>query len=361
MIKVIHFPTSVGGNAWGLSRAERELGLVSDVLVLHDNWLTYPADRVLLKSSPTSKREILQTLPIKLKEILHLLKTYDVFHLNFGSSLFDHPNWGLHLADLPLYRRKGKVFVTYNGCDARQKYPTMQRVAVAACHQANCYAGICNSGKRDQERRIKIEKVAQYAHGIFALNPDLLYFLPEWAVFLPYSIARWHEIVTEPYHPVDKCLHIVHAPTNRVVKGSDDILAAIEKLAETYPNRVKLTLVENIPHHQALAIYRQADLIIDQVLIGWYGGFAVEALKMGKPVMVFIREEDLKFIPEKMAQQCLEAFITTHRDTLYHDLCKLMEMPSKLKDYREAGLDYVHTWHAPTYVAGLTKAAYENA
>ena len=32
-------------------------------------------------------------------------------------------------------------------------------------------------------------------------------------------------------------------------------------------------------------MYAQADLVVDQVLIGWYGALAVETMAMGKPVI----------------------------------------------------------------------------
>ena len=40
--------------------------------------------------------------------------------------------------------------------------------------------------------------------------------------------------------------------------------------------------------NEALKKYKQADVIIDQVRVGWYGAFAVEAIKMGIPVFPFL-------------------------------------------------------------------------
>jgi len=45
--------------------------------------------------------------------------------------------------------------------------------------------------------------------------------------------------------------------------------------------------------------------------------------------------------------------------SIYEKLCKVVEDPKILDKNRKAGLDYVHAWHSPSYVAGLTKAAYE--
>ncbi len=52
---------------------------------------------------------------------------------------------------------------------------------------------------------------------------------------------------------------------------------------------IRFEIIENKPNKEAIEIYKKADIVIDQVLVGWYGAFAVEVMKMGKPVAVFIR------------------------------------------------------------------------
>ena len=71
----------------------------------------------------------------RIETFLKVRNKYDVFHFNYGSTLVDFMNYGVHFWDLPFY--KGKKIITYNGCDARQKYPTMNRVDFSACHQDN--------------------------------------------------------------------------------------------------------------------------------------------------------------------------------------------------------------------------------
>jgi hypothetical protein len=356
-MKVIHLPTAVGGNASGLARAERQLGLQSDVLVLSEGF-KYPADKILFAHPINTPLRKITTLWPRLREMLLLADEYDIFHFNFGTSLIDHPNWGLPLADLAYFSKKGKIIVTYNGCDARQKFPTMQRTTIAACHDSACYGGGCNSGEVDKERRKKIQLFSKYADAIFALNPDLLYFLPEKSKFLPYTISRWNEIEIQPYLPHSGKIQIVHAPTNRVAKGSAYILAALDRLKQSHGEKFELRIIENKSHAEALAIYQQADLIIDQVLIGWYGAFAVECMKMGKPVMVYIREEDLHFIPEQMAKSCLDAFIRVTPETIYAKLVEIVENNEILLNYRKNGLEYVLKWHDPLSVAKITNKVY---
>ena len=215
-------------------------------------------------------------------------------------------------------------------------------------------------GKLDEMKEKRIRKSDRYADAIFAVNPDLLYLLPERARFLPYAIGSWNQIEITPYRNIQGRVRILHSSTDRGAKGSEIIIQNLQKLKKEYGERIDIILVEHLPNREALQVYAQADLAIDQILIGWYGGFAVEMMKMGKPVMAFIREEDLKFIPQEMAQQCRQAIINVDPTHLYEKLCFLLENPEILKRYREAALDYVHRWHDPIYVAGITKSVYES-
>jgi glycosyltransferase involved in cell wall biosynthesis len=156
-----------------------------------------------------------------------------------------------------------------------------------------------------------------------------------------------------------KKLRVVHAPTNRAAKGSDRIIAMMEKVKEKYGGEVEFQLVEQLPHKEAIRIFRHADLLIDQILIGWYGGVAIEAMGMGKPVICRIADEDLHFLPSKMAEDIKEAFIVANPESLDEVVIKCIEDRKFLKRKSEAGLEYARTWHDPKYVASITKEAYE--
>lgn len=295
----------------------------------------------------------------QIKTFFQIRNKYEVFHFNYGSSLLHAPSWKLlNQFDLPFYPKKAKLFVTYNGCDARQKYPTMLRTAIAPCHNTDCYGGMCNSGKLDEMRRRGIEKMKHYVDHIWALNPDLLHFLPsEKASFLPYTvcISESNPVLLKP----EIKLKIVHAPTNQAAKGSLLILAALNKLKKKYPDLIEIILIENVSYEQAIEMYKVADLIIDQILAGWYGAFAVETMLMGKPVIARIAEEDLKFIPQYMAEDLLQTIINANPSTIYHVLERCIHNREFLRQRAQASLEYAKKWHNPQYVAGLTKEQYE--
>ncbi|CAN1209692.1 Glycosyl transferase group 1 [Tumidithrix helvetica PCC 7403] len=356
MMKVLHLPTYTGGHSWGLAQGEKTFGLDSFVLFKSNDWLLYPCDIDLgldKISSPILKFAKLA------KTFLEIRSQYDVFHFNFGSSLFHSPHNHLNHLELPFYPKEAKLFATYNGCDIRQKYPTMLRTKIAACHNADCYNGQCNSGSLDRFRQQGIQKMQQYVQHIWALNPDLMYFLPhEKSSFLPYAISLdGIEPVVPKVHR--KKLKIVHAPTNRAAKGSDYILAAIAQLQKTHSEYFDFAIVEKIPHTQALQLYREADLVIDQILIGWYGGFAVEVMAMGKPVIARIAQADLHFLPPQMAKDVQETVIHADPNSIYEVLRHCLEDRQMLERHAEASIDYARKWHHPKCVASLTKQQYE--
>lgn len=355
-MKVIHLPSSVGGNSYGLAMAERSIGIDARVLYKNETWLKYPADIVI---SPSQNRigEVIELL----KAALKIYGAYDVYHFNFGCSLLDFPGIGLDLFELP-FIKNGKIVVTYNGCDARQKYERMKQAGVCACKYSSCYDGVCMDKAVEEKKRRRINKFQKYGASFFTLNPDLMNFLPPNTMFLPYSIAGWDKIETEynseKYSKMKK-IKIVHAPTNRVAKGSDIIIHTIQKLQKTFPDKIELCLIEGVPYTKAIKMYRAADIIIDQIRIGWYGAFAVEAMKMGIPVIAYINKEDLHFVPENMAKDCQEALISASETDLEEVLGELIDNISALKEKNEAQLEYVYKWHNPQYVAAITKKIYE--
>ena len=83
-------------------------------------------------------------------------------------------------------------------------------------------------------------------------------------------------------------------------------------------------------------------------------------MKMGKPLGVFIREEDLKFIPKEMAQDLNDAIININPYNIEEELSKYVENIDLLYKKSEASIEYVNKWHNPLYVASLTKQVYES-
>jgi hypothetical protein len=352
-MKILHAPVNVGNQPWVLSRYERMHGADSELVVNYSTWLGYPADRVL--STPGSR-----TPGNVLRRILFGASApfrYDVLHYYFGRSLLtwdDYPLGGPPwFADLRLARRLGrKIFMTLQGCDARLSDESARRNRITPCALGECeLAETCRSST-DASRRFLIEQIVPLAHRVFVLNPELVHYVPG-AVFQPYASVDVESI--EPVPPrADRPPVVVHAPTSASIKGTKYIRQAIERLR----SRIEFEYVEitGVPHEQAMRMYRDADLIIDQVLAGWYGGVAVEAMAMGKPVACYIRDEDLAMVPAGMREAM--PILRLEPDSLEADLGRLLEDRAGLQRAGALGREYVLRWHSPRRIAGAMVAAY---
>jgi glycosyltransferase involved in cell wall biosynthesis len=269
--RILHAPADVAGNAFRLSRAERELGLQSDVAVIRAGPFGYNADIRVGLGGGVARRVLSRAAFLR-----HALRNYDIVHFNFGQTFFARRMFGRVLNELPLFKRAGKtILVTFQGCDVRPW---------AYCH---CRLGHCRT--EDPYRMPNAKRFLRYADRCFHLNPDLRHWLPG-SRFLPYSNVDLRALTPTGPGPNRDELLVAHAPTNRHYKGTPHVLDAIRGLQrEGVP--VRLDLIESVPHEQVIPRLRAADVVVDQLLIGWYGGLAVEAMALGKPVLCHIYEE----------------------------------------------------------------------
>ena len=154
-------------------------------------------------------------------------------------------------------------------------------------------------------------------------------------------------------------LKFVHAPTNREVKGTEYFLNALEELKEE-GYRFELILVEGESYAEAQKLYAGADVLLDQLLAGWYGGLTVELMALGKPAVVYVREEDLHFIPEQMKQDL--PHFQAEPDTVKETLRLILEMPREdLVQRARASRIFVENWHHPESVARRLIQDYRDA
>lgn len=365
-MKVLHCPEIVGGNAQQLARSERELGLDSRAIAFRQNHFLYEADEILLPAEAGRIR-----FEVARWRLLRRAFAYDVIHYNFGQTIMPTcmlPKWDklwlprllmsaysclIDSLDLRILRRMKKgIVVTYQGDDARQGDYCKNNFAITF---ANEVGPEYYNPKSDTFKRRRIAKFAKYADRIYAINPDLLHVLPKQARFLPYShidVREWRPVETYNERPV-----VIHAPSHREVKGTRFLLEAANRVKEEGID-FELVLIEGLSREEARKQYERADLLVDQLLAGWYGGLAVELMALGKPVVAYLREEDLGFIPDEMRSELPIINATPH--TIYEVLRYwLTDGRSRL---REAGLMsrcYVEKWHDSLKIANLMKTEYE--
>jgi glycosyltransferase involved in cell wall biosynthesis len=255
-----------------------------------------------------------------------------------------------------MLKKAGKgIVVTYQGDDARQGEVCLKNFEINPASEVE--PGYY-SAKSDAHKRFLIKKFAKYADRIYALNPDLLWVLPPCAQFLPYSHIDLRDWRSANNGNLDsKVPVILHAPSHRGVKGTNHVLDVVSRLKRE-GLAIDFRLVEGVPQAEARRIYERADLLIDQLLCGWYGGLAVEFMALGKPVICYIREGDLKFVPEQMRKDL--PVINATPTTIYGVLKEWLTVRRhELEGIGRRGRAYVERWHDPLKIAAKLKGEYE--
>ncbi|MEP6811472.1 MAG: glycosyltransferase family 1 protein [Actinomycetota bacterium] len=341
-----------------LAEAERRLGLDSRCVTIDPPPYGYDADEIL------GDRGVLLRELRRWKTLIRALRDVDVVHFNFGSSLlprlpprhrrapweaaFDLYARAVELRDLPLLRLAGKrIFVTYQGDDVR---PTG-----AARGLSRAPAQLAADARKARAAAV----FARYADGIYALNPDLLDYLPEQACFLPYAsvdLDAWRPVGSPASSgpPV-----VVHAPTDAALKGTSALVAAVDRLRSD-GLEVELVLVTGVSRAAARREFERADLGVDQLLSGWYGGVSVELMALGKPVVAHVRSDWLERIPAEMRAEL--PLIDATPATIESVLREWLTGPrAQLAEAGARGRAFVEAWHDPVRVAATVVADYERA
>ena len=361
-LRVLHAPAAVGGHAPELARAERRRGLDSVSVVIEPASQGYEVDEVL--APPGSSRLRRELARVRL--VRRALRDFDVVHLNFGSPLtprrypatvlgkrgpaaraFNLYAGAVEFRELALLKRAGKaIFVTYQGDDARQ--------ASSAPRLPPGYY----DADLDERKREWIARIDRYADVIYALNPDLLRVLPTRAEFLPYA-----SVDLEAWTPAPQSTSgiptVVHAPSDRSAKGTDGVLAASAELRRRGVAH-ELVLVEGVTREEARQAYARADLLVDQLIVGWYGGLAVELMALGKPVVARIDRDDLQALPDAMRSEL--PVVDADSSSLADVLAELLtSRRHELAEIGRRSRAYAEKWHDPNVIAARTEAAYREA
>jgi len=241
----------------------------------------------------------------------HALDSYDVYHLESGVGFYRDARF------LREMKRRGKRIVSYYlGTDLRD------RGVIPAIRELSDWNLTC-----------------EWDH--LALDPSLTYF------FIPFDAGRYEW--REP--PTDR-LRIVHAPRNRVYKGTDLLLAAVEQAKEWAD--LELDLVEGVTHEEAIARKRRANLLVDQVgdhgATG-YGMNSLEALAMGIPCLTSMEPALAAFLED-------HPFVLARPDALADQLVELARDPAALARRSREGRAWVERVHGADAIVERIYATY---
>jgi hypothetical protein len=321
-LRALHSPVNVAGGPGAISAGLRELGVESTLLVFNERPFERGYDVNLRLRDTSSATSIPFNLPKQLRALAWALRRFDVFHFHAGLTLAPQR------LTLPLLRarRKGVVFQSW-GSDLRGRAASdVQYLRTAGAVIVGSYL----------TRRLA-------PRGPW----------PDYDVVPPAIVLDdWEPSTVQP----GDMLRVAHAPSKRAVKGTEVVLAAVDALKRRGAP-IELDLIEGVPNHEARKRYAAVDVVVDQLRVGWYGMFAIEAMALAKPVVVHL--------DERGAAETQEAFglelplVRAEENGLEGVLGELVERRAELPELGGRSREYVERVHAHTAVARRVLEIYE--
>ena len=330
-MKVLLAPLETAGVAGALKHGLRARGHRADLWVIAEHAYVATHDRVIRGY----RRRALAALAAPLR--------YDVLHFQFGTTLaeFLDAAWS-RVAGRPL------VLMHYWGDDCRIRLDggLIPRGADAS------WADRQRAVERVIRRRLRLAsrlcaaalvsdlELAQHVRPFFRT----VYLVPT-PLVLPIGAATG--AASAGAGPL-----VFHAPSHRLVKGTATITAAMEAVAERVPLRSRT--VSGVPREVVIEEMARADIVIDQLNSVTSGVLALEAMALGKPVLV-------QFNRELLAPFARDTpLVPVTAETLADELEALAREPERLARLGEAGRAFVARTHDAAVVAERLEAVYEH-
>jgi hypothetical protein len=292
-VRVVHAPVNTAGIPWANVEALRRKGLDAQLVVFNRYRLHPEADLDLHRPQGLLRRQ-----PRQWAALARLLPGTDVFHFYFGLTLVPKS------LQFPILRaaRKKSVY-HFLGSDWRGKTP---------------------------EQLAYVQKADARIVGSFAA----LAHVPDAELVPPGLDLR----PFTPVPPTDRERPlVVHAPSDRVRKGTEHVIAACAQLP------VDLEIVEGLHHEEARERYRRADIVVDQLNAGWHGVFALEAMALGKPVVTYLDPVVVAQAERHFGTKV--PIVSATKDTLVEALRPLVESPARRREVGAASRAYVERVH----------------
>jgi len=331
--RVLLAPVETAGVAGAIRDGLRARGTHADLWTIAPHQFMHTEDRVLRGYGARARAGLVAPL------------RYDVLHFQFGTTLLEFVDaaWG-RVAGRPL------MLMHYWGDDCRLRIAAGTR-PIGAPPQ-------WEAAQRARERTIRRRMRLASRLCAAAIVSDLE---------LAGHVAPWFRTVYVVPTPIVLPLRpgaapaplpgegpiVLHAPSEQLVKGTATIAAAIAAVGARRPLRT--ALVSGVPHEQVLAEIERADVVVDQLNSVTTGVFTLEAMALGRPVLV--QYEPSLLAPGERATPAVRVTAAT----LEAELEALCAAPERRARLGEEGREFVRRRHDAEVVAGLLETVYADA
>ena len=328
-------PSNLAGQGWGWARSvERYLPDVGAVAMSgpKERRFSFPADQrvpyFVYRWSPSWRRA----------QTRALTRNYTHVIVESARPLFGDALGRNLLEELPRLRSRGvPVALVFHGSDIR----------LPSRHAANSPWSPFREGLMELTPVLEasVRKtsalIANLDLPVFVSTPDLLLDLPT---------ADWLPVVVDPeaWRTQRRPLSghdlpiVAHAPSRAILKGSDLIDPILDRLEEE--GLLRYRRVQGVPSQEMPGVYKDADIVIDQVRLGIYGVAACEAMAAGRIVVSHVSEQVRDHV--LAATGLALPIVETSPDELESTIRAIIANPADYRDTAAAGVEFVEAVHS---------------
>jgi glycosyltransferase involved in cell wall biosynthesis len=281
-LRVLHLPVNIASIPSHTVRGLRHIGVNARGLMFVNTPLQSD-DALTVIELPPFRKPFLWVWR-NFQWLYHYLKGIawaDVIHWYFGNPALP---WGFDLKYLKALNKPGVV--EWLGSDIR--IPEIEfkdnPYYATAFHNGYEYQGESLQRSRYVQKRFAETGLVSIA------SMGMLTYIQSDITHQVYTMAQ--RIVLSDYPPTYpepdvKQPIIVHSPSAPIAKGTPTVIKVINELKKKYI--FDFRLIQGISRHEALQQIQQADIFLDQFIVGDHGMAALEAMAFGKPVLCYIK------------------------------------------------------------------------
>lgn len=190
------------------------------------------------------------------------------------------------------------------------------------------------------QQRYRVAQVAdKHADVIFNAAVDQLSYLQRATEPFPYFFPNEDLVLGSEKHSTPGPRVVVHAPSSPIIKGTQVVRAAVERLrAEGFVFDYRELI--DLPHKEVMASLRQAHIVLNEFYSFMPGVFGVEA--MASNCALLTRADDT--IETSLPFGSNSAWMVTTASDLYHNLRQLLLDPERIPIQATAGLAWVREY-----------------
>lgn len=271
------------------------------------------------------------------------LLRFDTFNYFYDRGLLlSDKRFGINPEELELLHQSGKRLYTYAyGADVRTRETTMQLPSPNLCQGCPEPGKFCictNELHASAFSRLSGRTNAQIAMG------DMVAYVPECRDMHYWPIDPDKFEARPPTFRTGDTLRVAHAPNHGHFKGTSLLRDAINRLTAE-GEKIELVFVQGPSNKKVIELFGTAHIVADQFVSGFHGYTALEAMAMAKPVLCFVRNDQMMVDPATCP------IINTRPEDIYAVLKKCLRSEIDLAGLGRNGRRYVEEHYSLRAVA----------